>query len=144
MKNFILLSSPLKENGTSFAILLLRVFVGVLMITHGWQKIQNFATLSEFFPDPIGFGSRFSLMLAIAAEVFGSIFLIFGLLTRLTLIPLGFTMGVAFFIVHANDPFQQKELALFFLGVYIVLFLLGPGKFSLDRMVLARFLKTKN
>ncbi|MEA4867782.1 MAG: DoxX family protein [Bacteroidia bacterium] len=143
MKNFFLLGNPLNDRGSSLAILLLRVFIGVLMMTHGWQKIQNFEAFSQGFMDPIGLGAKLSLILVIAAEFFASIFVILGLLTRLSLLPLIFAMGVAFFIAHAADPFQQKELALIYFGVYIVLFLLGPGKYSLDQMLLDRFLKPK-
>ena len=110
------------------------------MITHGWGKLSNFEAFSGGFPDPIGIGSKLSLMLAIGAELFASIFLILGLLTRLSAVPLAFTMGVAFFVVHAADPFQTKELALVYLGVYIYLFLVGPGKYSLDRMLFKKHL----
>ena len=45
-------------------------------------------------------------------EFFGSLALVFGILTRLVTIPLAFTMCVAAFIVHATDPFQKQEFAL--------------------------------
>ena len=144
MKNYLFLSTSPGENVSSAAILFFRLFIGVLMITHGWAKIENFEAFSQGFPDPIGLGSKFSLILAIGAEVFASFFLILGLLTRLSLIPLIFTMGVAFFVVHANDPFQQKELALIYLGIYAILFLLGPGRYSADRLFLAKVFKIKD
>ena len=140
MKKFLFFGAPLKEEENSGAILLLRIFIGLLMITHGWGKLSNFEAFSGGFPDPIGIGSKLSLMLAIGAEFFASIFLILGLLTRLSAVPLAFTMGVAFFVVHAADPFQTKELALVYLGVYIYLFLVGPGKYSLDRMLFKKHL----
>ena len=37
------------------------------------------------------------------------------------------------FIVHAADPFGTKEKALLFAVTFIVIFLLGPGKYSIDR-----------
>ncbi len=141
MKNFLLFGSPLKDRGNSLAILLLRVLAGVLMMTHGLQKLQNFETFSQGFMDPIGLGPKLSLILVMSAELGASFFLLVGLLTRLSLMPLMFAMGVAFFIAHANDPFQQKELALFYLGVYVVLFILGPGKYSLDNLLFGKFRK---
>ena len=135
MKKFLFFGAPLKEEESSGAILLLRIFIGLLMMTHGWGKLSNFGAFSGGFPDPIGLGSEFSLILAIGAEFFASIFLILGLLTRLSVIPLAFTMIVAFFVVHAADPFQAKELSLIYLGIYIYLFLAGPGKYSLDRVL---------
>jgi len=141
MKNFLLLSKSPSDNLSSAALLLLRVAIGFLMITHGWAKLQNFEAMSAAFPDPLGVGSKISLILAIGAEFFASLFVILGLLTRLSLIPLMFTMGVAFFVIHANDPLQTKELALVYLVIYIFLFIKGPGKFSLDSLFLGRLFK---
>jgi len=39
-------------------------------------------------------------------------------------------MFVAAFIYHAEDPFTTQEKALMYLVSYIMLFLTGPGKFS--------------
>ena len=36
---------------------------------------------------------------------------------------------------HGADPFQKKELALLYLLMSAVIFLLGPGRFSLDTFV---------
>ena len=69
------------------------------------------------------------------AEVVAAILLILGLGTRFVLIPLIITMLVAFFIVHADDPFSKKELALLYLIPFISLFLTGPGKYSLDALI---------
>jgi putative oxidoreductase len=42
-------------------------------------------------------------------------------------------MAVAAFIAHGDDPFAQKEKALLFLAIYLVLLLVGSGKFSADK-----------
>ncbi len=137
----MLYGAQLNKTGNSFTLLLLRVFAGILILLHGWGKLSNFGSLYQVFPDPIGLGSRISLILAIGAEFFASIFLIFGLLTRLALIPLAFTMVIAFFVIHSSDPLQVKELALLFLGLFIYLFLTGPGDYSLDRLLFKKFRK---
>jgi putative oxidoreductase len=141
MKNFLLLSKSPGEELSSVALLFLRVAVGLLMITHGWGKLHNFEAMATAFPDPLGVGVKTSLMLAIGAEFFASVFVILGLLTRLSLIPLMFTMGMAFFVIHANDPLQTKELALVYLVTYIFLFIKGPGKLSLDNHILGKLFK---
>ncbi len=41
------------------------LFFGVLLMSHGLQKWAGFAQMADVFPDPLGVGSRFSLMLAI-------------------------------------------------------------------------------
>ncbi|MFG0263190.1 MAG: DoxX family protein [Novipirellula sp. JB048] len=121
------------EKWTSTGLLILRVGIGVLMLVHGIAKVKGFGELAEQFPDPIGLGSRLSLILAIGAEVGCSLLLIVGFATRLALLPLVITMSVALFIVHQEDPWKVKELAATFLLVYLSLLVTGPGRFSIDR-----------
>lgn len=44
--------------GASWLLLAARIVFGVLLMTHGIAKWQNFETLSATFPDPLGVGSR--------------------------------------------------------------------------------------
>ena len=94
----------------SLGLLILRVLVGITMLTHGVAKLTSFSELSATFSDPIGLGSTLSLILIIGAEIGCSLFVIVGAFTRLATIPLIFSMLVVIFIVHASDPFQMKEL----------------------------------
>lgn len=115
-----------------WALLILRLGVGILMITHGWGKFTKVLAGSDQFGDPIGLGPSTSLALAAFAEFICSILIILGLATRFVVIPPMMVMMVAFFIVHAEDDFGRKEKTLLFLFPYISLLIAGPGKFSLD------------
>lgn len=134
MKVIVNLLFPHKEQSLNSSILLLgmRIIFGALFLNHGIQKAMNFETLSATFPDPLGVGSEFSLILAIFGEVACSILFILGLFHRLALIPMMVTMLVAFFIIHGADPFAVKELALVYLVVFAFMWLAGPGRFSAD------------
>ena len=37
-----------------------------------------------------------------------------------------------FFVIHGNDPFAVKELAFIYLAVYVLMYIIGPGKFAVD------------
>lgn len=128
---------PTKPNTTKTSLLLLvvRIIFGVLLMNHGIQKWSNFQELSAVFPDPLGLGSPISLGLAIFGELVCSMAFIIGFLYRLAMIPMIFTMIVAFFIVHANDAFAVKELAFIYLIVFIIMYIAGPGKFSIDHII---------
>ena len=91
--------------------------------------------MSADFPDPLGVGSNVSLGLAIFGELACSIGFIFGALYRLAMIPMIFTMCMAFFVIHGSDPFAVKELAFVYLVVFILMYITGPGKFSIDRFI---------
>lgn len=131
---------PSKPDATDYSFLLLgfRILFGILMMTHGLQKWDNFDTLSATFPDPVGVGSTISLSLAIFAEVICSVAFILGALYRLALIPLIFTMVIAFFVIHAADPFSAKEPAFIYLMVYLMTYITGPGKFAVDRLLVTK------
>lgn len=132
-------STILNLQNTDIGIFLLRLGVGGLMLTHGMPKLfRLFGDEPISFGDPIGIGVEASLMLTVFAEVICSILIIVGLATKLAAIPLLLTMLVAYFIVHGDDPFQRKELALFFMIVYVVLLFTGSGKYSLDHYFLKR------
>jgi len=116
-----------------WGVLILRVGVSLLMLTHGYPKLTRAIGGDHSFADPIGIGEGPSLVLTVFAEFFCSVLLILGLGARAVLIPLIITMTVVTFIIHGDDPFDKKEHALLFLIPYITLFLTGPGKFSIDR-----------
>ena len=123
-----------RGKGVSVLLLLLRIFFGVMFFIHGVDKMMNFSQLSVTFPDIMGFGSYMSLMLAIFAEFCCSLFLMAGFLLRITLIPMIVTMAVAFFDIH-DAMLPDGELALIYLVVFIILYLVGPGRYSTDYLI---------
>lgn len=119
--------------------LVLRITIATFMLTHGLGKLSLLFSGNEIqFPDPVGMGATFSLVLAVFAEVFCSILIGLGFVTRLASIPLMVTMLVATFIVHGADPFAKKEFALLYLLIYLVIFVLGSRKYSLDTLLLKK------
>ena len=126
-------NSDTTQINISKALLILRIAIGGMMLTHGLGKLTMlFDSEPIQFLDPLGIGLTVSLVLAVFAEVVCSIFLILGILTRIAAIPLIITMAIAAFVVHANDDFQVKELALLYLLIYVVIAILGAGKYSID------------
>jgi putative oxidoreductase len=124
----------LKPFQIDLGLLLLRVASGGFMAySYGWGKLQGILEGDLGFADPIGIGEVPSLFLTVFAEFVCGILVALGLFTRLALVPLLITMGVAVFIIHAEDPFSKQELGLLFLIPYLTLFLTGAGKFSLDK-----------
>lgn len=117
--------------GSSLFLLAMRIMIGSLFLAHGLEKVLNFAVFSANFPDPLGIGSNASLILTIFAELFCSIAFIFGFLYRLVMIPMLISVSVAFFLVHHADM-SQGELAFIYLLIFILMYISGPGRFSVD------------
>ncbi len=136
-----LFKTQIHDTYVNISLLVLRLGIGALMLTHGWPKLLRLASCSEItFPDPLGIGSMASLIMATLAEAVGSLMIMLGLGTRFASVSLIFTMIVAVFIVHADDPFARKELGLLYLLVYVVLLLMGSGKFSIDKYINDRYM----
>ena len=134
MKKFFQIET--KEDYLNIILLILRVSVAALMITHGLPKLTKLLAGGEIkFGDPIYLGPVFSFVLVVFAEFFCSIFIGIGLGTRLASIPLAITMAVAVFIVHASDPIGGKEKALLYLTIYLTLMVVGSGKYSVDYLL---------
>jgi putative oxidoreductase len=114
----------------------LRVFAGLSMaFGHGLGKLppsENLISGAEAmgFPMPVVFAWCAGL-----SEFLGGIFLALGFLTRPSAFFIGFTMVVAGFVRHAQDPFKIKELAFLYLAVMLVFAVRGAGRFSLDRFI---------
>ncbi len=121
--------------GTDGVALLLRLLFGGLFMYHGYQKIAGYDTILPHFKDFIGIGARLSFKLVIFAEFFCGFLVVIGFLTRFALVPIFITMIVAYFIAHAGAAFGVRQMAFIYLVLCIVIFILGPGKYAVDRYV---------
>lgn len=120
----------------NIAILVNRVAIASLMLVHGLSKFSALlGSEAIVFPDPLGIGATPSLMLVVGAEVFCSLFLMFGFATRITVLPLIANMLIAVFVIHASDVFGKKELAVVYLLVYATMTVAGSGKYSIDNWI---------
>ena len=122
----------MKKNFNDLALFILRGGFGGFMLTHGIPKISMLSNPADF-GDPIGVGATTSLILALIGEVVAPIMLIIGFKTKWAAIPAAITMFVAGFIVHAKDDLATKEHALLFFIAFVVVFLAGAGKYSIDK-----------
>jgi putative oxidoreductase len=127
-----LLSTQYNSISFNIAMLTLRLFSGILMMSHGYEKLLQFSEKKAVFHNFLGIGAVNSLLLVIFAEFFCALFLMIGLFTRLVAFPLIIVMSVAVFEVHQMDFFQTGEKASLFLSIFITLLLCGPGKASID------------
>ena len=116
------------------ALLLLRLFAGGLLFVHGVAKLEHYAALRNGFPDPIGWGGAVSLVMIILVEIGCSLLVVSGLLTRFALIPMIFSMIMAM-TTHGGTGLGSVELPLLYVGMFVVLFVSGPGRYSIDRLI---------
>lgn len=131
---------------------LLRVILGAIFFAHGAQKMlgwfggYGFSGTMGFFTGTLHIPALFAF-LAIAAEFFGSLGLLVGLLARVAAFAIGVNMVVAVIMVHHAFGFfmnwsgTQKgegcEYHILVLAVTLFLMVQGAGAASIDGLLTA-------
>jgi putative oxidoreductase len=132
--NANLLRSPL--------LLFLRAYFFWQLFLSGIGKLSNIGKISEYFTSLDIPWPTLNAYLAGSTETFCSLFLIFGIASRLAAIPVVFTMIVAYLtadqeavtsMLSDSDKFVKAEPFPFLLLALIV-FVFGPGQLSVDAL----------
>jgi putative oxidoreductase len=115
---------------TDWALTLLRVVAGLLLMQHGVQKLFGWlgGTRVDTLASQMG--------LAGVLETFGGLLVVLGLFTRPVAFVLAGEMAVAYFQVHAPNglwPIRNRgELPVLLCFVFLFLAARGAGPWSLD------------
>ncbi|HEY4751625.1 MAG TPA: DoxX family protein [Steroidobacteraceae bacterium] len=125
------------------APLFARITVGWVFLLSGWGKLMNLPQVTENF---VGWGIPLPHLLApltSGVELFGGLFLLLGLLTRLSAGALGVTMIVAIKSAKWADVDSLETLLGFdeteYLALFLWLAIAGAGAVSLDHWLQRRF-----
>lgn len=134
------------RRATDFALLLIRIGVAVVFFAHGAQKVLGWFG-GPGLPGFVSAMSRNGMPAAISylvafGELFGSLGLFFGVLTRVAAAGLALEMLGAVFLIHRSMGFfmnwygTQKgegfEYSLTLACVLLSLVIAGAGDYSLD------------
>ena len=120
---------------TSLALLIFRVGVGAALMTHGYGKLLRLIDGNIWGRSHLFFSEEVSFALITFAEFFCALFVLLGVGTRIFTIPLIYAFIIIVFDAHIDDPFSKMEKGFLFLVSYSSIFLLGPGKFSIDYLL---------
>lgn len=154
-----LLIPPAPSPLSQAALLVLRLFVGLCFIRHGWPKLRNLNTWATALKTP-----EWLCFLSAASMFAGGIALIIGLLTPLAALAILVSMAYAMvleigsgFPFIAPDPYQipagdyggpmgvgeppSWEKAAMYVVMCLVLILCGGGMLSLDSLLLDDLLR---
>lgn len=124
------------------AMLILRVWAGVVMLAHGVNHARNLEGTARWFGS-VGFKfARLNARLSGANEVAIGVALILGLLTAPAAAGLAATMLVAFWSIHRfvgffvfHRPDEGYEYVVSLAVVALVLTVIGPGAYSFDSVI---------
>ena len=129
------LSTKYSVGAFNLGMLVLRIATGLLLASHGYEKLIKFSTLKYKFMNFMHLGSTVSLSLIIFAELVCGILLILGLFTRFACIPIITGMVVVVFVVSHGQIFDAGERGMVYLAATLTILLCGPGRISVDGMI---------
>jgi len=138
-----------------FGLLILRICLGLIVLIYGCQKMfgifggQGYAPTIQYMTTQLHIHPVFA-NLSVVAEFFGSLGILFGVLTPVAAFGLACNFAVATYInlnqnswnvvFKPTDPSKMSLVlfpaTLFFLSLGIMI--LGAGKFSLDSRIFRR------
>ena len=140
----------LLNTDNDLALTAIRAVLGLVFVAHGAQKMlgwfggYGFSETMTFFTQKLG-TPTVPAFLAIAAEFFGGLGLLAGLVSRIAALGIACNMVVAIVLVHAQNGFfmnwfskQQGEgieFHLLALASTFAIMMRGGGAYSLDRLL---------
>ena len=137
-----------KNNFNQWSLAFLRAVFGFVFAYHGYLKLfapGGFAGTVSFFamikiPLPL-----YSALIVSVVEFAGGIFLIFGMVTKLSSLLLLIDMLVAFFMVHMKNGFLISkggfEFVIILIAGLVIILVNGAGKISVGKLFKNKYLK---
>jgi putative oxidoreductase len=138
------------KTDANWVVTIVRVALGIVIFAHGAQKMlgwfggYGFSGTMGFFTKTMGIPAPLAF-LAIAAEFFGGLGLIFGLLSRIAASGIGVNMLVAIATLHRHFGFfanwsgtqrgEGYEYHLLAIAIVLAIIVRGAGALSLDRAI---------
>ena len=129
----------------SLGFLVLRLSIGILLMHHGFEKLDNIENFANAFVRPIHLPFPItSSYIAAFSEIAGSWMLITGLGTRFGALAILGTMSIAIYhaiIINGFNIYLVELLGVYWGGAFCIL-VNGGGKFSIDHLISLMFGRT--
>jgi putative oxidoreductase len=130
----------------SFLLLAIRLYWGWSFFSTGKGKLLHLDRITTYFASLHLPAPKLNAILAGSTECFGGLLLLVGLASRMVCVPLIFTMLVAYATAERealtslfSEPDKFTGAAPFlFLFAAVIVFVFGPGRFSLDALIAGR------
>jgi putative oxidoreductase len=124
-----------------YVALIVRVWMGINMVIHGYPKIRAFKQTAQQMNQALGIPIKVTYIASIL-EFFGGIFLIIGLIVPIVAIFFAiFMISIVFMkktkmnAAYISPQGSSYELDISYIIISIALFALGAGAFSIDSLI---------
>ncbi|MUV02987.1 DoxX family membrane protein [Flavobacterium rakeshii] len=121
---------------TSLGLLFFRIAVSIeLILVHGLKKLGVGVSTAEVVPNPLHLPEALNQVFATTANVILPLFVIFGIVTRLAVVPILAVTLTGYFVVHGGSPLPERDIPFMYSISFLLLFITGPGKYSIDSLL---------
>ncbi|HZH97213.1 MAG TPA: DoxX family protein [Flavisolibacter sp.] len=123
-------------NSFNIVMLLFRIALSLeLIVVHGFKKVGLNVAAAEKIPNPLQLNEALNYTFAVSANLVFPVFVILGLFTRIAILPILAVTVTGYFAVHWNDPLPVKDMPFMYSLSYLLVLVLGPGRYSIDYFI---------
>jgi len=127
------------DKAQHLALLVYRVLLSAeLIYAHGLKKLGVGVAEAEVVPNPLHLPEAFNSLFADAANLVFPLFVIVGLFTRIAILPILAVTLTGYFVLHFHDAPLIKDTPYMYSLGYLLLLVMGPGRYSLDAYIFKR------
>ena len=120
----------------NIAMLLFRTILSLeLMVVHGFKKIGINVAEAEKVPNPLHLPEWFNNAFAVSANLVFPVLVILGFFTRIAALPILAITLTGYFVLHWNDALLVKDTPFMYSLSYLLILVLGPGRYSVDYFI---------
>jgi putative oxidoreductase len=124
----------------NWAMLLFRIIVSLeLIVVHGFKKIGIGVSVAEQIPNPLHLAETINSVFAISANIFFPFFVLIGFCTRAATLPTLAVTITGYFVLHWNDAALVRDTPFMYSIVFLLILVLGPGKYSIDNYIYKKY-----
>lgn len=135
-----LLYSDLGSQMNNIIVLIFRVLLMLeLFRVHGMKKFRVENGEREHVPNPLHLPEKLNALVATFADTVVPFLVVFGVGTRLVLLPTIGVTAIGYFVVHRNDTLEARDVPYMYTLSLLLLWAVGPGTYSFDNYLLHTF-----
>jgi putative oxidoreductase len=87
-------------------------------------------------PNPLHLPEGLNQLVATFSDTVVPFLVMVGIATRVVVLPVIGVTAVGYFVVHRKDPVQVRDVPYMYTLSFLLLLLVGPGKYSVDHYLL--------
>jgi putative oxidoreductase len=128
-----LLYTDLGNSLNNWAICIFRILLAFeLFRVHGLKKFRLENGQREKVPNPLHLPEKLNAMTATLSDTVAPLLLVFGIATRLIVLPVIGVTAVGYFVVHRHDSAEVRDVPYMYTICFLFLLCTGAGTISAD------------